>query len=246
MTDLGYDQAMAVRTALMPVAYLLCTTGLLLSVFRHWGNFHEVLMSMVGIAVIVILLNGYPTALTTVADGFKTLREQTTADSAGRRRTHLDANLRRPVPAAELEPGRGEDRNRPLPDVQVDRQDRHLVPRLGSVLGVQRPDRDFAHPHRRPRASVDPRNRDYLPHHLVWHRGMAFGHRSGRYSARQHCDPAFCRGRHRRSHLRRHGRLGRTTSDFPRRSGRARSRRPLSLSGGSHRHCRRPARAVRP
>jgi hypothetical protein len=83
MTDLGYDQAMAVRTALMPVAYLLCTTGLLLSVFRHWGNFHEVLMSMVGIAVIVILLNGYPTALTTVADGFKTLREQTTAAAPG-------------------------------------------------------------------------------------------------------------------------------------------------------------------
>jgi hypothetical protein len=83
MTDLGYDQAMAVRTALMPVAYLLCTTGLLLSVFRHWGNFHEVLMSMVGIAVIVILLNGYPTALTTVADGFKTLREQTTESAPG-------------------------------------------------------------------------------------------------------------------------------------------------------------------
>jgi hypothetical protein len=83
MTDLGYDQAMAVRTALMPVAYLLCTTGLLLSVFRHWGNLHEVLMSMVGIAVIVILLNGYPTALTTVADGFKTLREQTTAAAPG-------------------------------------------------------------------------------------------------------------------------------------------------------------------
>ena len=83
MTDLGYDQAMAVRTALMPIAYLLCTTGLLLSVFRHWGNFHEVLMSMVGIAVIVILLNGYPTALTTVADGFKTLREQTTESAPG-------------------------------------------------------------------------------------------------------------------------------------------------------------------
>jgi hypothetical protein len=83
MTDLGYDQAMAVRTALMPVAYLLCTTGLLLSVFRHWGNFHEVLMSMVGIAVIVILLNGYPTALTTVADGFKTLRQQTTENAPG-------------------------------------------------------------------------------------------------------------------------------------------------------------------
>lgn len=81
MTDLGYDQAMQLRTALMPVAYLLCTTGLLLAVFRHWGNFHEVLMSMVGIGVIVILLNGYPTALTTVADGFKTLREQTTANA---------------------------------------------------------------------------------------------------------------------------------------------------------------------
>jgi hypothetical protein len=83
MTDLGYDQAMQVRSALMPIAYLLCTTGLLLSVFRHWGNFHEVLMSMVGIGVIVILLNGYPTALTTVADGFKTLREQTTASAPG-------------------------------------------------------------------------------------------------------------------------------------------------------------------
>lgn len=81
--NLGYDQAMQLRTALMPIAYLLCTTGLLLSVFRHWGNFHEVLMSMVGIAVIVILLNGYPTALTTVADGFKTLREQTTANAPG-------------------------------------------------------------------------------------------------------------------------------------------------------------------
>ena len=83
MTDLGYDQAMQLRTALMPIAYLLCTTGLLLSVFRHWNNFHEILMSMVGIAVIVILLNGYPTALTTVADGFKTLREQTTAGAPG-------------------------------------------------------------------------------------------------------------------------------------------------------------------
>jgi len=83
MTDLGYDQAMQLRTALMPIAYLLCTTGLLMSVFRHWGNFHEVLTSMVGIMVIVILLNGYPTALTTVADGFKTLREQTTANAPG-------------------------------------------------------------------------------------------------------------------------------------------------------------------
>jgi type II secretory pathway pseudopilin PulG len=46
-------------------------------------NFHEILMSIVGITVIVILLNGYPTALTTVADGFKTLREQTTASAPG-------------------------------------------------------------------------------------------------------------------------------------------------------------------
>jgi hypothetical protein len=83
MTDLGYDQAMQLRTALMPIAYLLCTTGLLMAVFRHWGNFHEILMSIVGITVIVILLNGYPTALTTVADGFKTLREQTTANAPG-------------------------------------------------------------------------------------------------------------------------------------------------------------------
>jgi hypothetical protein len=83
MNNLGYDQAMQLRTALMPIAYLLCTTGLLLAVFRHWGNFHEILMSIVGITVIVILLNGYPTALTTVADGFKTLREQTTANAPG-------------------------------------------------------------------------------------------------------------------------------------------------------------------
>ena len=83
MTNLGYDQAMQLRSALMPIAYLLCTTGLLLAVFRHWGNFHEILMSIVGITVIVILLNGYPTALTTVADGFKTLREQTTANAPG-------------------------------------------------------------------------------------------------------------------------------------------------------------------
>ena len=83
MTDLGYDQAMQLRTALMPIAYLLCTTGLILAVFRHWGNFHEILMSIVGIGVIVILLNGYPTALTTVADGFKTLRDQTTANAPG-------------------------------------------------------------------------------------------------------------------------------------------------------------------
>jgi hypothetical protein len=83
MNNLGYDQAMQLNAALMPIAYLLCTTGLLLSVFRHWGNFHEVLMSMVGIAVIVVLLNGYPTALTTVADGFKTLREETTANAPG-------------------------------------------------------------------------------------------------------------------------------------------------------------------
>jgi len=81
MNDLGYDQAMQLRAALMPIAYLLCTTGLILAVFRHWGNFHEILMSIVGIGVIVILLNGYPTALTTVADGFKTLREQTTANA---------------------------------------------------------------------------------------------------------------------------------------------------------------------
>jgi type II secretory pathway pseudopilin PulG len=83
MTNLGYDQAMQLRSALMPIAYLLCTTGLLIAVFRHWGNFHEVLMSMVGISVIVVLLNGYPTALTTVSDGFKTLREQTTAAAPG-------------------------------------------------------------------------------------------------------------------------------------------------------------------
>lgn len=83
MTDLGYDQAMQLRSALMPIAYLLCTTGLLMAVFRHWGNFHEILMTIVGISVIVILLNGYPTALTTVADGFKTLREQTTANAPG-------------------------------------------------------------------------------------------------------------------------------------------------------------------
>jgi hypothetical protein len=83
MTDLGYDQAMQLRTALMPIAYLLCTTGLIMAVFRHWGNFHEILMSIVGIGVIVILLNGYPTALTTVADGFKMLREQTTANVPG-------------------------------------------------------------------------------------------------------------------------------------------------------------------
>jgi type II secretory pathway pseudopilin PulG len=83
MNNLGYDQAMQLRAALMPIAYLLCTTGLLLAVFRHWGNFHEILMSIVGITVIVILLNGYPTALTTVADGFKTLREQTTANAPG-------------------------------------------------------------------------------------------------------------------------------------------------------------------
>ena len=44
MTDLGYDQAMQLRAALMPIAYLLCTTGLILAVFRHWGNFHEILM----------------------------------------------------------------------------------------------------------------------------------------------------------------------------------------------------------
>jgi hypothetical protein len=83
MNNLGYAQAIQLQAALMPIAYLLCTTGLLLSVFRHWGNFHEVLNSMVGILVIVILLNGYPTALTTVADGFKTLREQTTANAPG-------------------------------------------------------------------------------------------------------------------------------------------------------------------
>jgi hypothetical protein len=83
MTDLGYDQAMQLRAALMPIAYLLCTTGLILAAFRHWGNFHEILMSIVGLGVIVILLNGYPTALTTVADGFKTLREQTTANAPG-------------------------------------------------------------------------------------------------------------------------------------------------------------------
>jgi hypothetical protein len=83
MNNLGYDQAMQLNAALMPIAYLLCTTGLLLSVFRHWGNFHEVLMSIVGIAVIVVLLNGYPTVLTTVADGFKTLREETTANAPG-------------------------------------------------------------------------------------------------------------------------------------------------------------------
>jgi len=83
MNNLGYDQAMQLRTALMPIAYLLCTTGLIMAVFRHWGNFHEILMSIVGIGVIVILLNGYPTALTTVADGFKTLREQTTANAPG-------------------------------------------------------------------------------------------------------------------------------------------------------------------
>jgi hypothetical protein len=83
MTNLGYDQAMQLRSALMPIAYLLCTTGLILAVFRHWGNFHEILMSIVGITVIVIFLNGYPTALTTVADGFKTLREQTTANAPG-------------------------------------------------------------------------------------------------------------------------------------------------------------------
>jgi hypothetical protein len=58
MNNLGYDQAMQLNAALMPIAYLLCTTGLLLSVFRHWGNFHQVLMSIVGIAVIVVLLNG--------------------------------------------------------------------------------------------------------------------------------------------------------------------------------------------
>jgi len=81
MNTLGYNQAMELRTALMPIAYLLCTTGLIMSVFRHWGNFHEILMSIVGIGVIVILLNGYPTALTTIADGFKTLREQTTANA---------------------------------------------------------------------------------------------------------------------------------------------------------------------
>ena len=83
MNNLGYDQAMQLNAALMPIAYLLCTTGLLLAVFRHWGNFHEVLTSIVGIAVIVVLLNGYPTTLTTVADGFKTLREQTTANAPG-------------------------------------------------------------------------------------------------------------------------------------------------------------------
>jgi hypothetical protein len=83
MTNLGYDQAMQLRSALMPIAYLLCTTGLIMSVFRNWGNFHEILMSIVGIGVIVILLNGYPTALTTVADGFKTLRDQTTAGAPG-------------------------------------------------------------------------------------------------------------------------------------------------------------------
>jgi hypothetical protein len=83
MTDLGYDQAIQMRNALMPIAYLLCTTGLIMAVFRHWGNFHEILMSIVGIGVIVILLNGYPTALTTVADGFKSLREQTTANAPG-------------------------------------------------------------------------------------------------------------------------------------------------------------------
>ena len=33
--------------------------------------------------MIVVLLNGYPTALTTVADGFKTLRDQTTANAPG-------------------------------------------------------------------------------------------------------------------------------------------------------------------
>jgi hypothetical protein len=83
MNNLGYDQAMQMQAALMPIAYLLCTTGLILAVFRHWGNFHEILMSIVGIGVIVILLNGYPTALTTVADGFKTLRQQTTANAPG-------------------------------------------------------------------------------------------------------------------------------------------------------------------
>jgi len=83
MSDLGYDQAMQLRAALMTIAYLFCTAGLLLAVFRHWGNFHEVLMTIIGVAVIVVLINGFPTALVTVADGFKQLREQTTANAPG-------------------------------------------------------------------------------------------------------------------------------------------------------------------
>ena len=83
MNNLGYSQAIQLQTALMPIAYLLCTLGLLLSVFRHWGNFHEILMTLVGIAVIVFMVNGYPTALTTVADAFKQLRQQTTANTPG-------------------------------------------------------------------------------------------------------------------------------------------------------------------
>lgn len=79
MSNLGYIQAVQLQTALMPVAYFLCTLGLLLSVFRHWGDFHQVLMTVVGVFVIVVMVNGYPTALVTVADGFKQLREQTTA-----------------------------------------------------------------------------------------------------------------------------------------------------------------------
>lgn len=81
MSTLGYDQAMQIRTALVPIAYLLCTTGLLLSVLKHWGNFHEVLMTLIGILVIVVFINGYPAALTTVADGFKQLRQNTTASA---------------------------------------------------------------------------------------------------------------------------------------------------------------------
>ena len=81
MNNLGYAQAIQLQTALMPIAYLLCTLGLLLSVFRNWGNFHEILMTIVGILVIVVMANGYPTALTTVADGFKQLRQQTTANT---------------------------------------------------------------------------------------------------------------------------------------------------------------------
>ncbi len=82
MHNLGYDQAMQLRTALVPIAYLLCTLGLLLSALKHWSNFHEILLTIVGIAAIVILIDGYPTALTTVADGFKQLRQQTTQNDS--------------------------------------------------------------------------------------------------------------------------------------------------------------------
>ncbi len=76
MNQFGLSQALQLQQDLFPGAYFFCVMGLLVSVLTNWGNMQPILMKLIGILAIVIIANGYPTAIQSLANDFKELRDQ--------------------------------------------------------------------------------------------------------------------------------------------------------------------------